>query len=69
MLSKISGNNQKVQVFALKSGSINLAVQLEREANPKIIEGIIGAFASILKSDNFPGKRQYISDDNVDGLR
>ena len=53
----ITGNNPKVQDFAQKSGACNLAVQLEREKTPLMRESILSSLSSLLKADNFPGKR------------
>ena len=58
--SSVTGNNQKVQNFALKAGAINLAAQLEREQKPAMREAILSSLSAFIKSANFEGKRQYV---------
>jgi len=43
-----------------------LAVLLEREKSPKMVELLLSACNSFITSDNFDAKRQYILD--MDGL-
>ena len=61
VFSSVVSNNPDVQDFAAKSGAINLAGQLEREATPQMREAVLGCLSAFLKAANFPGKRAYIS--------
>ena len=69
LLCSLTGNNKAVQEFAMRSGAINLAIQLEREPVPMVVEGVLGALLSLLKADNFPGKVRYIADPDIQGLQ
>jgi len=64
VFSSVTTRNPDVQSFALKSGAINLASQLEREKTPQLREAVIGCLSSFLNASNFAGKRQYITDFN-----
>ena len=66
LFAMITRNNKKVQQYAARSGAINLAVLLERETEPKMIELLLAAMNSFITADNFDAKRQYILD--MDGL-
>merc|ERR1712018_225654 len=61
VFGSVVSNNPDVQDFAAKSGAINLAGQLEREATPQMREAVLGCLSACLKAANFPGKRAYIS--------
>jgi len=64
VFSSVTTRNPDVQSFALKSGAINLASQLERETTPQLREAVLGCLSSFLNASNFAGKRQYITDFN-----
>merc|ERR1712226_859111 len=64
VVSAVTARNPDVQSFAMKSGAINLASQLEREKTPQLREAIIGSLSSLLNAAIFPGKRHYITDFN-----
>merc|ERR1712048_1067489 len=63
----LTGNNSKVQMFAQKTGANNLSIQFERETHPVLREAVFTCLSSFLKSDNMPGKRQYINE--LDGIK
>merc|ERR1712151_273849 len=50
-----------MQEFATKLGAVNLSGQLDREETPQMREILIACMSAFLKSDNFPGKRQYVA--------
>jgi hypothetical protein len=64
VVSAVTTRNPDVQSFALKSGAINLASQLEREKTPQLREAVLGCLSSFLNASNFAGKRKYITDFN-----
>jgi len=64
VFSSVTTRNPDVQGFAMKSGAINLASQLEREKTPQLREAVIGCLSSLVNAANFAGKRQYITDFN-----
>ena len=62
LFNLITTNNTKVQVFASRYGAVNLLGQLEREQTPAMREAILSSLSAFLKAENFPGKRQFITE-------
>ena len=62
VFNTITGNNSKVQQYALRYGAINLALQLERETTPAMREVILGCLSTFIRAENMPAKRKYIED-------
>lgn len=64
VVSSATTRNPDVQSFALKSGAINLASQLDRATTPQLREAVLGCLSSFLNASNFAGKKQYLTDFN-----
>lgn len=61
LFSGVVQNNLEVQEFANKLGALSLMPKFVQEEDIKNREAVIGALSSFIRSENFVGKREFIS--------
>lgn len=60
LFASMSSNEKKIQAFANRMGALNLAIQFNKESNPKMKEIILGALLAYIKAENFDAKRKFL---------
>lgn len=59
--TQVVQNNLELQQWAHKLGALNLMQTFVKETDMKSKEAVFGSLSSFLRSENFPGKREFIS--------
>ena len=61
LFSSLLGNNLDMQKSAGRDGAVNLAAAIGIENDPVVKDLYLSCFSAFLKSENFDGKRLYIT--------
>jgi len=59
--TQVVQNNLELQNWAQKLGALGLMSQFIQEEDMKNKEAVFGSLSSFLRSENFPGKREFIA--------